>query len=86
MKISASVVSQMIGDELMILDTSTGTFFSLNQIGASIWREICAGTKIEALYDILIEMSDVDPDQLREDIESLINELCSASILVGHQD
>ena len=81
MKIPDSVASQMIGGELMILNTSTGACFSLDDTGASIWSEIYRGTSIETLGNILLKTSDVGPDQLRSDIEFLISELSSAGVL-----
>lgn len=65
----------------MILNTSTGACFSLDDTGASIWTEIYRGTSIETLGNNLLKTSDVDPEQLRVDIESLISELSSAGVL-----
>ena len=81
MKISNSVVSQKIDGELMILNIESGICFSLDEITASIWELIYQGTPIEALYDVLLEMYDTEPDQLRSDIKSLTNHLCSVGVL-----
>lgn len=81
MKISNAVVSQIIDGELMILNIDSGICFSLDDIAASIWELICQGTPIEALCDVLLQMYDTDPDQLRLDIESLTDHLCSIGIL-----
>ena len=88
MRIPDSVASQKIGDDFIILNVNTGKIFNLDEIGACIWKLITQGKSVEELCDIFLHTSDifletsnVEPDQLRLDIETLIDTLCSAGVL-----
>mgnify|MGYP006267909377 FL=1 len=53
---------------------SDGIMLSLNMLGTEIWKR-CDGRSMEEIASDIIGAFDVDPDVLREDIQSFLSEL-----------
>lgn len=70
-----------LADRLALLDMETGTYFSLNQAGAFIWRKISENLSLNAIVDALCEEYEVGRDVALHDCERLIDDLLSQGIL-----
>jgi len=81
MKVPNYVAAQRIEDEIIILNLNSGTYFGLNDVGARVWEFLGRTASIDELCNILLEEYDIAPDQLRSDVESLLEELCSNGLL-----
>lgn len=81
MKIPNYVAAEIIEDAVIILNLNSGTYFGLDDLGARIWSLLGRTASIDELCNILLEEYDVAPNQLRADVESLLEELCSKGLL-----
>lgn len=75
------VVSQKLGDEMVLLHLDTGVYWSLNSSGAMIWQRLQAGgTAREACGD-LCEKFDTDEAEAGEAVQQLIEDLLKQGLL-----
>ena len=72
---SDSVLVQPVGDETVLLDLDSGTYFTLDGVGTAIWREIEAGQGFDAIVEAVVERYDVDREQAVSDTSELLTEL-----------
>jgi PqqD family protein of HPr-rel-A system len=80
-KIPTEVMARQVGDETVILDLVSGTYFGLNPVGARIWQLIAEGASHEeTLQQLLLEYS-VAPEDLRRDLDALLTELQQHGLL-----
>ena len=73
--IPAQVMARQVGDETVILDLASGTYFGLDPIGARIWQLIGEGKALGEICEVLLTEYEVSSDQLRGDLERLLQEL-----------
>ena len=57
---SEHVLSSPVGDELVMMDTNSGNYISLNKIGRVIWEQIENPVEIAALITYLTGRFNVD--------------------------
>jgi hypothetical protein len=74
-------VSSQLGDEAVILNVKTGTYFGLNEVGTRIWSLIQEPVPVEKVIQTLLDEYEVDPKQCEEDILNLIDDLSNAALI-----
>lgn len=79
---SSDIIWKVVGEEVLLLDTSSAFYFSLNETGSEIWHLLEAGKSLEEIEGVMTELYDVDIDTIRRDIDALVKELQSEKILV----
>lgn len=80
-RLSDDVVTREVGDETMLLDLASGTYFGLDAVGGRFWQLLEEGKSPVEARDALLEEYEVGADQLERDLENLLAEL-SANGLV----
>lgn len=73
--ISAEVMARSVGDETVLLDLTSGTYFGLDPVGARIWALMSDGKSLRAVCDVIQGEYDVTRDVLEADVLRLIGEL-----------
>ena len=73
--IPTQVMARQVGDETVILDLASGTYFGLNPVGARMWQLIGEGRTFAQICETLSAEYEVDPQELQRDIERLLAEL-----------
>ena len=75
-RIPESVLSRELDGELVVLNLSGGTYFSLDPVGTRIWQLIqtCNG-RLEAVVPRLLEEFAVDEQRARVDLLTLVSTL-----------
>ncbi len=74
-------VSSNVGDEAVILDLSEGTYFSLDSIGAHIWKLIQEPITLNQLIDQLTKDYQVDRVTCKEDVVVLLREMYENNLI-----
>ena len=65
-----------------MLSLDDGAYFSLNEVGAHVWN-LCDGSRtIAQVVDAVCAEFDATPDEVTEDVVSLVDELASEKLLV----
>ncbi|MBL8074545.1 MAG: PqqD family protein [Nitrospira sp.] len=70
--------------ETVLLDLSTGRYYTLNRVGSLIW-ERCTGTQtISDIHAVLCDRFDVAPERALDDLVTLVTQLTQEGLL--HQE
>jgi len=83
---SRAQVSCDLGGEAAILHLTSGTYYSLDPVGARIWSLLEQPIQVRALRDHLLAEYDVPPDRLERDLLALLEQLAAASLIEVRDD
>ena len=79
--IPSQVMARLVGDETVILDLASGTYYGLNPVGARIWQLMAEGKSLASVCEILVEEFDVSRETLELDVLHLTKELCAKGLV-----
>jgi hypothetical protein len=76
------VVSTAHGSRTVLLDSRSGHYYGLDEVGSRIWDLAEAGFSAESIVEELAQEYDAPPEKLRRDVDNFITELKSSRLLV----
>lgn len=77
------VVWRLVDNEVVLLNVSTGLYFSLDAIGSRIWALVpMEGTTVSAVRETLLAEYDATADQIDRDLDALFGQLIAAGLVV----
>ena len=79
--IPSQVMARTVGDETVILDLASGTYFGLDPIGARIWHLMSEGRTLGAICETLLDEYEVTRETLVGDVLRLTTELHTKSLV-----
>jgi hypothetical protein len=82
--IPAQVMARQVGDETVILDLASGTYFGLDPVGARIWQMMTECKTLSEICDVLLDEYDVPREVLERDILRLLQELNTQNLISLH--
>jgi len=78
---SPDVQGTTMDGETVLLDLSSGRYYTLNRLGSVIW-EHCAGQSTMAdIHAVICDRFDVAPERALDDLVALVNELIQEGLL-----
>lgn len=77
---NTSVAASEIDNGMALLDLDRNIYFSLNQVGAVIWRAIEQPLSIDQICAIVADNFRTSPEACRGDIERLMGRLIEAKL------
>ena len=80
-EVPAHVVARRIGEETVILDLESGTYFGLDPVGARAWELIAEGRTLGSVCAVMLEEYEVDEARLERDIARLVEDLRAHGLL-----
>lgn len=78
---SPECVSCAVDEGVAILDLRSNTYFSLNDVGASIWERMSEPVSLEDLTRAVSEEYSVAPEECRGDIADLLDEMLKHGLI-----
>lgn len=66
------LVWREVGDELVLLDTATSQYFSVNRTGAVLWPFLLEGCQRSQLVEVLRAKFEVDRAQAAQDTDHFL--------------
>jgi Coenzyme PQQ synthesis protein D (PqqD) len=78
--IAARAVAREVGDEVVILDLETGTYYGLDRIGARIWSLLSAGRTLDEVRQAILAEYEVERSRLESDIDRLLVQLVESQL------
>jgi hypothetical protein len=78
---SKDVLGAELGTEISLLNVKSGIYFSLNAVGASVWRQIQEAKTLAEIKQQLLEEYDVDGPRCEADLRFLVVELQSQGLI-----
>jgi Coenzyme PQQ synthesis protein D (PqqD) len=68
-------------DETVLLNLSTGRYYTLNQLGSVIWEHCTGHSTISDIHAVLCDRFDVAPERALDDLVTLVNHLIQEGLL-----
>lgn len=66
------VMARAVGDETVILNLESGTYFGLDPIGARIWQLLSERLSFAEIHETLLREYEVSGEALERDLRGLI--------------
>jgi hypothetical protein len=76
------VVHETIDGEAILIHLVTGTYYSLDGVGAEVWDALSAGADREAVVAAGLERYDGDPVEVGRGLSELVDQLVSEGLLI----
>jgi hypothetical protein len=74
-EIPSQVMTRTVGEEVVVLNLVTGTYFGLDPVGARIWKLMADGKTLGEICDRILEEYEVTREELERDTLRLADEL-----------
>jgi len=69
------IVSEVIDGEAILLDVTTGSYFSADHVGAAVWSLVSAGVPVETTAQVIADRFEHDLDKVTGDVEAFVGDL-----------
>jgi len=79
--IPPEVSARKVGEELVMLDLVSGTYFGLDPVGMRLWELLQEGKSLRQVCDTMIEEFDVSRDVLEQDVLALVRDLVDKKLV-----
>src|SRR5690242_2963279 len=77
------IAAKVIDGEAIIINLANGIYYSMDKVGGLIWEMIEGGKTLEDMVATILAQYDVSPEQLKSDIEQLVNELLQENLVTA---
>ncbi len=67
--------------ETVLLDLSSGRYYTLNKVGSVIWEHCTGNHTIRDIQTVLCDRFDVAPERALDDLVTLVNDLIQEGLL-----
>ncbi len=78
------VVTRAVEGTTVLLNIETGRSFALDDVGTRVWTLLTSSPSAQRAYEVLLAEYQVDPEELRRDVESLIESLGARDLVEIH--
>jgi hypothetical protein len=82
--IPGHVLVQELAGESVLLDLNSEQYFGLDDVGTRMWKALTTNPTVQAACETLLSDYEVDAEQLRCDLEGLVNRLVEHGLLELH--
>jgi hypothetical protein len=79
--VSPHAMSRTIGEETVILDLESGTYFGLDPVAARMWQILEEGKSVGEARDAIFDEYEVERDRLEADLLTLAAELAERKLV-----
>jgi hypothetical protein len=80
-RVAPDVLFRLVGEEGVLLNLNTEMYLGLNLVGTRMWSVLGSASSIQTAYDELLQEYDVEPAQLRADLEEFIDQLLAQKLI-----
>jgi len=74
-------MARELDGDVVILDITSGRYFSINDVGALVWERLADDTDRDTLVEAVTETFDVDSATATADIDALLDQLTEAGLI-----
>jgi hypothetical protein len=78
---SPDVQSTNMDGETVLLDLSTGRYYTLNSVGSVIWEHCTGQNTLNDMQTVLCDRFNVDSDRAHDDLVTLVHQLVEEGLL-----
>lgn len=80
-RVPDGILFRELNGESVILSLDSETYFGLDEVATRTWELLRTGVTIQAAYETLCSEYEVDSEQLRRDLEELLDQLIGHKLL-----
>ena len=84
--INPNVMVQEVEDEAVLLHAGTEEYFSLDDVGTTMWKLLSEKSTVEDVVYALLDLFDVDENRVRQDLAMLIDQLDEKKLITRQDD
>jgi len=77
---SSNIIWSIVDGEAVLLDTSSGHYFSLNPLATEIWSHLQTGDSVPQIVSTIAGKYSVEEEIVRSDVSDLIGDLQAAKL------
>ena len=77
---NSNIIWSIVDGEAVLLDTSSGHYFSLNPVATEIWNHLQSGDSVPQIVSSIAYRYSVEEETVRSDVSELIGELQAARL------
>ena len=78
------VASKVVDGEAILIDLSSGMYYSMENVSGLVWSMIMAGSSIARIAEVIADRYSVPLARVQEDVRALVEELLADNlVLVG---
>jgi hypothetical protein len=81
LSIPPKVLSRLVGDETVLLDLESGTYFGLDGVGKRIWESVGEGLTLAEIAAVIASEYEVDEAQAQADAAEFALDLVGRGLL-----
>lgn len=81
--IPPEVQSRTVGEETVMIDLASGTYFGLDPVGARMWQFIQEGKSLRQVCDAMVEEYEVSREVLEQDALALARDLADKKLITS---
>ena len=81
LRIPEYVLSTTVEEEVILLNTQTNKYFTLDDVGARLWNLLSGGKSLRECHLALLQEYDVEPDILEQDLLELVDTLRAGDLV-----
>ena len=81
--IPPQVMSRLVGEETVLLDLASGTYFGVDGVAQRIWELIAEGKSLGQTADVIVFEFDVDEARARADVLAFVSDLVERGLLAA---
>ncbi len=82
----ARVLSEIVDDEVVLLDLGSTCYFGLNPVGALVWECLIQGQTVKQAVEAVLERYQVQAEPVRADVRALVQSLLQQGLLMPRQE
>ena len=79
--IPAQVMARQVGEETVILDLASGTYFGLDPVGARIWQLMAEGKTLAEVCEAMLAEYEVLREAIERDVFGLAQDLSAKQLI-----
>jgi hypothetical protein len=77
----AEVAAKVIDGEAIIMNLSTGLYYSMDNVGATIWELAARGYSVADVADVIVDRYSIDRQRAADDVQRLVGELLEEKLV-----
>jgi Coenzyme PQQ synthesis protein D (PqqD) len=79
---TSQVINEVIDGEAIMINLATGSYYSLDRVGAEVWALVETSMSVDGIVAALGRRYDAAPDDIRRGVEDLLQHLSSEQLVV----
>ena len=80
-QISDQAIANSVGEEMVVLHLTNGTYFGLDPVGALLWEALAKGEPPRAACDAILDRYEVDRATVEDDLRQFLGELAEGDLI-----